>query len=162
MKKKQLIEIICIIAGISLAIKAIDYLQFFITGFFQLLQGHGYTEFYYFFIYLTTIVIYILAAYILISRAKGISREICKRLDPSDILLDLDSSTALEYAMIIIGGIAFISGLTSFLGSLVRSLTMEGILTISGNYIWLNGLIKMVVGALVIYKAKALARLVKR
>ena len=147
MKKKQLIEIICIIAGISLAIKAIDYLQFFITGFFQLLQGHGYTEFYY---------------CILISRAIGISREICKRLDPSDILLDLDSSTALEYAMIIIGGIAFISGLTSFLGSLVRSLTMEGILTISGNYIWLNGLIKMLVGALVIYKAKALARLVKR
>ena len=51
MEKKQIIEIICVIAGFTLAIKAIDYLQFFITGVFQLLAGQGYGELYYFFIY---------------------------------------------------------------------------------------------------------------
>lgn len=160
MEKKQIIEIICVIAGFSLAIKAIDYLQFFITGIFQLLQGQGYGELYYFFIYFTTITIYIVSAYILISQAKGISTEISKRLDPSDILIDLQSQTALEYALIIIGGITLISGLSNFFTSLIRTVTMEGVLTISGNMIWLNGFIKIIVGALVVYKAKALSKII--
>ena len=162
MQKKQVIEIICIIAGFTLAIKAIDYLQFFITGIFQLVYGQGYGELYYFFIYLTTIAIYIVASYMLITQAKGISVEISKRLDPSDILIDLESKSTLEYAFIIIGGITLIAGLSNFLTSLVRSVTMEGVLTISGNMIWLNGLIKMIVGAIIIYKAKAISRLVRK
>jgi len=161
MEKKQIIEIICVIAGFTLAIKAIDYLQFFITGVFQLLDGQGYGELYYFFIYLTTIAIYIVSSYLLITQAKGISVEISKRLDPSDILIDLQSASVLEYALIIIGGITVISGLSNFLTSLIRTFTMEGVLTISGNMIWLNGLIKMLLGSVVIYKAKALARLIK-
>lgn len=161
MEKKQIIEIICVIAGFTLAIKAIDYLQFFITGIFQLLEGQGYAELYYFFIYLTTIVIYIVSAYLLITKAKGISVEVSKRLDPSDILIDLNSSSALEYALIIIGGITLISGLSNFLTSVIRTVTMEGVLTISGNMIWLNGLIKIILGMLIIYKAKALSRLIK-
>jgi len=161
MEKKQIIEIICVIAGFTLAIKAIDYLQFFITGVFQLLDGQGYGELYYFFIYLTTITIYIVSSYLLITQAKGISVEISKRLDPSDILIDLQSASVLEYALIIIGGITVISGLSNFLTSLIRTFTMEGVLTISGNMIWLNGLIKMLLGSVVIYKAKALARLIK-
>ena len=161
MEKKQLIEIICVIAGFSLAIKAIDYLQFFITGIFQLLQGQGYGELYYFFIYFTTITIYIVSAYILISKAKGISTEIARRLDPSDILIDLQSESALEYALIIIGGITLISGLSNFFTSLIRTVTMEGVLTISGNMIWLNGLIKIILGALIVIKAKALTRIIR-
>ncbi|MCK4569684.1 MAG: hypothetical protein KAT76_05285 [Bacteroidales bacterium] len=161
MEKKQVIEIICVIAGITLAIKAIDYLQFFITGLFQLIEGQGYNEFYYFFIYLTTIVIYLAAAFIFITKARGISREISKWLDPSDILIDLDSSSALEYALIIVGGITFITGLSNFLTSIVRSVTMEGELTISGNMIWLNGLIKILIGLLVIFKAKAFTRFIR-
>ena len=161
MQKKQVIEIICVIAGFALAIKAIDYLQFFITGIFQLVYGQGYGELYYFFIYLTTIAIYFVASYMLITQARGISVEISKRLDPSDILIDLESKSTLEYAFIIIGGITLISGLSNFLTSVVRSVTMEGVLTISGNMIWLNGLIKMILGAIIIYKAKAISRLVK-
>lgn len=161
MEKKQIIEIICVIAGFTLAIKAIDYLQFFITGIFQLLQGQGYGELYYFFIYLTTISIYIVSSYLLISKAKGISIEISKRLDPSDILIDLQSPVMLEYAIIIIGGITLISGLSNFLTSVIRTFTMEGVLTISGNMIWLNGLIKIIVGALLIYKAKFFGRRLK-
>jgi len=161
MEKKQIIEIICVIAGFSLAIKAIDFLQFFINGVFQLLNGQGYGELYYFFIYFTTIAIYVVSSYILISQAKGISVEISKRLDPSDILIDLESSAALEYALIIVGGITLISGLSSFLTSLVRTVTMEGVLTISGNMIWLNGLIKILLGSLIVFKAKALSRLMK-
>lgn len=161
MEKKQIIEIICVIAGFTLAIKAIDYLQFFITGIFQLLEGQGYAELYYFFIYLTTIVIYIVSAYLLITKAKGISVEVSKRLDPSDILIDLNSSSALEYALIIIGGITLISGLSNFLTSVIRTVTMEGVLTISGNMIWLNGLIKIILGMLIIYKAQALSKLIK-
>lgn len=162
MEKKQIIEIICVIAGFSLAIKAIDYLQFFITGFFQLLQGQGYGELYYFFIYLTTIAIYFVSAYFLISKAKGISIEISKRLDPSDILIDLQSESALEYALIIIGGITLISGLSNFFTSVIRTVTMEGVLTISGNMIWLNGLIKIILGALIIYKSRAISKMVNR
>lgn len=161
MEKKQIIEIICVIAGFTLAIKAIDYLQFFITGIFQLLQGQGYGELYYFFIYFTTITIYIVSAYILISKAKGISTEIARRLDPSDILIDLQSESALEYALIIIGGITLISGLSNFFTSLIRTVTMEGVLTISGNMIWLNGLIKIILGALIVIKAKALTRIIR-
>ncbi|MDT8392599.1 MAG: hypothetical protein RQ761_02055 [Bacteroidales bacterium] len=161
MEKKQIIEIICVIAGFTLAIKAIDYLQFFITGIFQLLEGQGYAELYYFFIYLTTIAIYIVSAYLLITKAKGVSVEVSKRLDPSDILIDLNSSSALEYALIIIGGITLISGLSNFLTSVIRTVTMEGVLTISGNMIWLNGLIKIILGILIIYKAKALSKLIK-
>jgi hypothetical protein len=162
MEKKQIIEIICVIAGFTLAIKAIDFLQFFINGIFQLLNGQGYGELYYFFIYFTTIAIYVVSAYILITQARGISVEISKKLDPSDILIDLQSSSALEYALIIIGGITVISGLSNFLTSLIRTVTMEGVLTISGNMIWLNGLIKMLLGAFLIYKAKALSRLVRK
>ncbi|HSG67544.1 MAG TPA: hypothetical protein VK994_02475 [Bacteroidales bacterium] len=162
MEKKQVIEIICVIAGFTLAIKAIDYLQFFITGIFQLLYGQGYGELYYFFIYLTTIAIYFASSYILITQARGISVEISKRLDPSDILIDLESRSTLEYALIIIGGITLISGLSNFLTSVVRSVAMEGVLTISGNMIWLNGLIKMLIGALIIYKARSLSRLIKK
>lgn len=161
MEKKQIIEIICVITGFTLAIKAIDYLQFFISGVFQLLAGQGYGELYYFFIYLTTIAIYIVSSYLLITQAKGISVEISKRLDSSDILIDLQSASVLEYALIIVGGITLISGLSNFLTSLVRTFTMEGVLTISGNMIWLNGLIKMLMGGFIIYKAKALSRLIK-
>lgn len=161
MEKKQIIEIICVITGFALAIKAIDYLQFFITGIFQLLEGQGYAELYYFFIYLTTIAIYIVSSYLLITKARGIAVEISKHLDPSDILIDLNSSSTLEYAIIIIGGITLISGLSNFLSSLIRTFTMEGVLTISGNMIWLNGLIKIILGGIVIYKAKALSRLIK-
>lgn len=162
MEKKQIIEVICIIAGITLVIKAIDYLQFFITSLFQLIEVQGYTEFYYFFIYLTTIAIYIMAAVILITKAKGISRVISKKLDPSDILIDLDSPAVLEYAIIIIGGIAFISGLSNLLSNLVRTITMEGELTISGNMIWLHGLIKTLLGLIVVLKAKALSGMIKK
>lgn len=161
MEKKQIIEIICVIAGFTLALKAIDYLQFFITGVFQLLEGHGYGELYYFFIYLTTIAIYIAASYILVTKAKGISVEISKRLDTSEILIDLESSAALEYALIIVGGITLITGLSNFLTSLIRTVTMAGVLTISGNLIWLNGLIKILLGGFIIYKAKTFARLIK-
>jgi hypothetical protein len=160
MEKKQIIEIICVIAGISLAIKAIDYLQFFITGIFQLVEGHGYTELYYFFIYLTTIIIYAAGSYIFITRARGISTEISKRLDPSDVLIDLNSKSALEYSLIIVGGITLIAGMSSFLTTIVTSLSMDGELTISGNMIWLNGLIKILIGLLVIFKAKALSRII--
>ena len=158
MEKKQIIEIICVIAGITLTIKAIDYIQFFITGLFELIEGQGYNEFYYFFIYLTTIVIYLAAAFIFIFKAQGISREISKWLDPSDILIDLNSASALEYALIIVGGITAITGLSNFLTNMIRSITMGGELTISGNMIWLNGLIKTLIGLFVIYKAKAIAR----
>ncbi len=161
MTKKQLIEIICIIAGIMLAIKAIDYLQFFITGLFQLIEVQGYTEFYYFFIYLTTIILYVAAAVIFITRARGISSQITRWLDPSDILIDFNSKAVLEYSFIVIGGITLLTGLSHFLTSIIRSVTMEGELTISGNMIWLNGLIKMVIGALVIYRARAFSRLVR-
>ncbi len=161
MEKKQIIEIICVIAGITLGIKAIDYLQFFITGLFQLIEVQGYTEFYYFFIYLTTIVIYFTASVILIARARGISRVISKNLDPSDILIDLDSPAVLEYAIIIIGGITFISGLSNLLSNLIRTITMVGELTISGNMIWLHGLIKTLLGLIVVLKAKALSRIIK-
>ncbi len=162
MEKKQILEIICVIAGISLAIKAVDYLQFLITGFFQLMQNQGYTEFYYFFIYLTTIIIYIAASALLIGRARYIAREIDRRLEPTDILLDLNSSAILEYALIIVGAITLISGLSSFLTNLIRSITMVGELIVSGNMNWLNGLIKIIIGGLVIYKAKALSGLLKR
>ncbi len=161
MTKKQLIEIICVIAGITLAIKAIDYLQFFITGLFQLVEVQGYTEFYYFFIYLTTIILYMGASVIFITKASSISGQIAKWLDPSDILIDFDSPAVLEYALIIIGGITLITGLSNFLTSIIRSVTMEGELTISGNMIWLNGLIKILIGLVVIIKAKALSRLVR-
>jgi hypothetical protein len=162
MEKKQIIEIICVIAGIALGIKGIDYLQFFIIGLFQLIEVQGYTEFYYFFIYLTTIAIYIAASIILITRARSISRVISKNLDPSDILIDLDSPAVLEYAIIIIGGITFISGLSNLLTNLVRTITMEGELTITGNMIWLHGLIKTLLGFIVILKAKALAGMIKK
>ena len=162
MEKKQIIEIICVIAGITLGIKAIDYLQFFITGLFQLIEVQGYTEFYYFFIYLTTIVIYFTASVILIARARGISRVISKKLDPSDIIIDLDSPAVLEYAIIIIGGITFISGLSNLLSNLVRTITMVGELTISGNMIWLHGLIKTLLGLIVVLKAKALSGMIKK
>ena len=162
MEKRQIIEIICVIAGIALGIKGIDYLQFFITGLFQLVEAQGYTEFYYFFIYLTTIVIYIAASIILITRARGISRAISKKLDPADILIDLDSPAVLEYAIIIIGGITFIAGLSNLLTNLIRTITMEGELTITGNMIWLNGLIKTLLGFVVILKAKALSGMIKK
>lgn len=161
MEKRQIIEIICVIAGFSLAIKAIDFLQFFINGVFQLLNGQGYGELYYFFIYFTTISIYIVSAYFLITQAKGISEAVSRKLDPADILIDLDSAVALEYALIIIGGITLISGLSNFLTSIVRTVTMEGVLMISGNMIWLNGLIKMILGGVLIYKAKSFSRLIR-
>ena len=145
-----------------MGIKGIDYLQFFITGLFQLVEAQGYTEFYYFFIYLTTIVIYFTASVILITRARGISRVISKNLDPSDILIDLDSPAVLEYAIIIIGGITFISGLSNLLSNLVRTITMVGELTISGNMIWLHGLIKTLLGLIVVLKAKALSGMIKK
>ncbi|MEN8225553.1 MAG: hypothetical protein ABFS05_09370 [Bacteroidota bacterium] len=162
MEKKQIIEIICVIAGFTLAIKAIDYLQFFINGVFQLIYGQGYGELYYFFIYLTTLAIYVVSSYILVTRARGISVEVSKWLDPSDILIDLESKSVLEYALIIIGGITLISGLSNFLTSVIRTVTMEGVLTISGNMIWLNGLIKMLLGGIIIYKARALSKFIKR
>ncbi len=59
MEKKQLIEIICIIAGVSLAIKAIDYMQYFISALFQLLGEQSYVQWHYFFIYLFTLTAFI-------------------------------------------------------------------------------------------------------
>ena len=87
MEKKQLIEIICIIAGVSLAIKAIDYMQYFISALFQLLGEQSYVQWYYFFIYLFTLTAFIGMALLFITRAAPISQEISKRLDPSDILI---------------------------------------------------------------------------
>jgi len=161
MEKKQLIEIICVIAGVSLTLKAVDYLQYFISALFQLLGEQSYVQWYYFFIYLFTLVAFIGLAIVLITRARGISIEISKRLDPSDILIDLNSSTALEYALIIIGGITVVSGLSNFLTNFITSLTMQEEFAISGNMIWLYGLIKTILGVLVIVFAKPLSRVVK-
>lgn len=162
MDKKQLVEIICVIAGVSLAIKAIDYLQFFITMLFQLIRGQGYVEFYYFFIYLTTIIAYVGLAYLLVSRANGLAEIISRKLGPSDMLIDLNGSTALEYAVIVIGGISFITGLSAFLSNVVTSVTMQGELTISGNMIWLNGLIRIIIGLILVYRARGITRLIRR
>jgi len=160
MEKKQLIEIICVIAGISLALKAVDYLQYFISALFQLLGEQGYVQWYYFFIYLFTLVAFIGIAILLVTRAKGISDEISKRLDPSDILIDLNSSRALEYALIIIGGITVITGLSNFLTNFITSLTIQEELAISGNLVWLYGLIKTLLGIIVIFLARPLSRMV--
>jgi hypothetical protein len=162
MDKKQLIEIICVIAGVSLAIKAIDYLQFFITMLFQLIRGHGYVEFYYFFIYLTTIIVYVVLSYLLVSRANGLAEMISRKLGPSDMLIDLNGPTALEYALIVIGGLSFITGLSAFLSNVVTSVTMQGELIISGNMIWLNGLIRIIIGLLLIFRARSIGRLIRR
>ena len=161
MEKKQIIEIICVIAGVSLAIKAVDYLQYFVSALFQLLGDQGYVQWYYFFIYLFTLTAFIGLAVLLVTRANGISREISKRLDPSDILIDLNSSVALEYALIVIGGITLISGLSNFLTNFITSLTMNEEFALSGNMIWLYGLIKTLLGLLLIIFAKKLVRLVK-
>ncbi len=162
MEKKQLIEIICVIAGVSLAIKAVDYMQYFISALFQLLGEQSYVQWYYFFIYLFTLTAFIGMALLFITRAAPISQEISKRLDPSDILIDLNSSTTLEYALIIIGGITLISGLSNFLTNFITSLTMQEEFAISRNMIWLYGLIKTVLGILVILFAKPLSGLVKK
>ncbi len=103
-------------------IKAVDYLQYFVSALFQLLGDQGYVQWYYFFIYLFTLSAFIGLAFTLITRANGISREISKKLDPSDILIDLNSSVTLEYALIIIGGITLISGLSNFLTNFITSL----------------------------------------
>lgn len=161
MDKKQIIEIICIIAGITLIIKAVDYLQFVVSGIFQLISEQGYAQFYYFFIYLIAIAVYISLGYILITKARGISREINKRLDPADILIDLNASSALQYAIIVVGGITIISGLSSFLTNIVTSVTMSGEFGLSGNMIWLYGLMKTILGALAIIFAKPISRLLK-
>jgi len=161
MEKKQIIEIICVIAGVSLAIKAVDYLQYFVSALFQLLGDQGYVQWYYFFIYLFTLTAFVGLAFLLITRANGISKEISKKLDPSDILIDLNSPVVLEYALIIIGGITLISGLANFLTNFITSLTMNEEFAISGNMIWLYGLIKSVLGILLIIFAKPLARLVR-
>lgn len=161
MEKKQVIEIICVIAGVSLVIKAVDYLQYFVSALFQLLGERGYVQWYYFFIYLFTLLAFLGLAYLLIARAKGISREITRRLDPSDILIDLNSTTALEYALIIIGGITLISGLSNFLTNFITSITMNEEFTIKGNMIWLYGLIKMILGMVVIVFARRIARMMK-
>jgi len=160
MEKKQLIEIICVIAGVSLAIKAIDYFQYFISALFQLMSEQSYVQWYYFFIYAFTLVAFIGLSFLLVTRATGISREISKRLDPSDILIDLNSRTALEYALIIVGGITLISGLSNFLTNFITSMTMKEEFAISGNMIWLYGLIKSILGILVIFFAKPLSRIV--
>ena len=162
MEKKQLIEMISVIAGVSLALKAVDYLQYFISALFQLLGEQSYVQWYYFFIYLFTLVAFIGLAILLITRARGISIEISKRLDPSDILIDLNSSTALEYALIIIGGITVISGLSNFLTNFITSITMQEELAISRNMVWLYGLIKTILGILVIVFARPLSRLVRK
>lgn len=161
MDKKQVIEIICIIAGITLIIKAIDYLQFVISGIFQLISEQGYGQLYYFFIYIIAFAVYIGLGYILITRARGISREISKRLDPADILIDLNTSSALQYAIIIVGGITIISGLSSFLTNMVTSVTMSGEFALSGNLIWLYGLMKTILGLLTIIFAKQISRLLQ-
>jgi len=161
MEKKQLIEIICVIAGVSLAIKAVDYLQYFVSALFQLLGQQGYVQWYYFFIYLFTLLAFAGLSVLLITKATGIAREITKRLDPSDILIDLNSSRALEYSLIIVGGITLISGLSNFLTNFITSITMQEEFAISGNMVWLYGLIKSVLGFLVIILAKPLSRLVK-
>jgi len=160
MEKKQLIEIICIIAGVSLAIKAVDYFQYFISALFQLIGEQSYVQWYYFFIYAFTLTAFIGLSFLLITRATGISIEISKRLDPSDILIDLNSRTALEYALIIVGGITLISGLSNFLTNFITSITMKEEFAISGNMIWLYGLIKSILGILVIFFAKRLSKLV--
>jgi len=160
MEKKQLIEIICIIAGVSLAIKAVDYFQYFISALFQLIGEQSYVQWYYFFIYAFTLTAFIGLSFLLITRATGISIEISKRLDPSDILIDLNSRTALEYALIIVGGITLISGLSNFLTNFITSITMKEEFAISGNMIWLYGLIKSILGILVIFFATRLSKLV--
>jgi hypothetical protein len=161
MDKKQIIELICIIAGITLVIKTVDYLQFVISGIFQLIAEQGYAQLYYFFIYLTAIAMYIVVAYILLAHARGIAREISKRLDPTDILIDLNASSALQYAIIIIGGITLITGLSNFLANVVTSVTFSGEFTLGGNLIWLNGLIKTILGVLAIVFAKPLVRIIQ-
>lgn len=162
MEKKQLIEIICVIAGVSLFIKAVDYLQYFISALFQLLGEQGYAQWYYFFIYLFTLTAFIGLSVLLITRATGIAKEISRYLDPSDILIDLNSSTALEYALIIIGGITMIAGMSNFLTNFITSITMKEEFAISGNMVWLYGLIKTILGFIVIISAKRLSRLVRK
>ena len=159
MEKKQIIEIICVIAGISLVIKAVDYLQYFVSALFQLLGEQGYVQWYYFFIYLFTLTAFIGLALLLIIKAKGISTEISKRLDPSDILIDLNSTVTLEYALIIIGGITLISGLSNFLTNFITSITMNEEFAISGNMIWLYGFIKSLLGLLLIILARPISRI---
>lgn len=161
MEKKQLIEIICVIAGFSLALKAVDYFQYFVSALFQLLGEQSYVQWYYFFIYMFTLVAFIGLAILLITRAKGISKEISKWLDPSDILIDLNSSVAMEYALIIIGGITVISGLSNFLTNFITSITMQEELAISRNMVWLYGLIKTLLGILVIFLAKPFSRRIR-
>ena len=77
-----------------------------------------------------------------------------------DILIDLNSSRALEYALIIIGGITVISGLSNFLTNFITSLTIQEEFVISGNLVWLYGLIKTLLGIMVIFLAKPLSRMV--
>lgn len=161
MNKKQIIEIICIVAGFALIIKVVDYLQFVVSGIFQLISEQGYAQLYYFFIYLISIVVYFVVAYILITKAGGISREISKRLDPADLLIDLNAPSALQYSIFILGGITLVSGLSSFLTNLITTLTMSGELGISWNMIWLHGLIKMILGLLAIIFAKPISKLIK-
>jgi hypothetical protein len=158
MEKRQLVEIICVIAGFSLGIKAVDYLQYFVSALFQLLGEQSYVQWYYFAIYMFTLIAYIGLSIVLITRANGISVEIAKRLDPSDILIDLNSRSALEYALIIIGGIAVISGLSNFITNFITSITMNEEFALSNNMIWLYGLIKTILGLLVIFLAKPLSR----
>jgi hypothetical protein len=158
MEKRQLVEIICVIAGFSLGIKAVDYLQYFVSALFQLLGDQSYVQWYYFAIYLFTLIAYIGLSVVLITRANGISSEIAKRLDPSDILIDLNSRSALEYALIIIGGIAIISGLSNFITNFITAITMNEEFALSSNMIWLYGLIKTILGLLVIFFAKPISR----
>jgi hypothetical protein len=161
MEKRQLVEIICVIAGFSLGIKAVDYLQYFVSAFFQLLGDQSYVQWYYFSIYLFTLIAYIGLSVVLITRASNISVEIAKRLDPSDILIDLNSRSTLEYALIIIGGIAVISGLSNFITNFITAITMNEEFALSNNMIWLYGLIKTALGILVIIFAKPISRLLK-
>ena len=161
MEKRQLLEIICVIAGITLGIRAVDYLQYFVSALFQLLGEQSYVQWYYFFIYLFTLIAYVGLSVVLITRASGISREIARRLHPSDILIDLNSRSALEYSLIIIGGIAVISGLSNFITNFITSITMNEEFALSSNMIWLYGLIKTLLGVLVIALARPFSRLMK-
>ena len=161
MEKRQLVEIICVIAGFSLGIKAVDYLQYFVSALFQLLGDQSYVQWYYFAIYLFTLIAYIGLSIVLITRANAISVEIAKRLDPSDILIDLNSRSALEYALIVIGGIAVISGLSNFITNFITAITMNEEFALSSNMIWLYGVIKTVLGLLVIIFAKPISRILK-
>lgn len=161
MEKRQLVEIICVIAGFALGIKAVDYIQYFVSALFQLMGDQGYVQWYYFFIYLFTLVAYIGLSILLVTRAKGISKEIARRLDPADILIDLNSRSTLQYALIIVGGITVISGLSNFLTNFITSITMNEDFAMSPNMLWLYGLIKTGLGILVMVLSGPISRLVK-